>query len=48
MTQDSRNPQHNCFPVDHPLLGRRELLQAGGLTLLGVGLSDSTLAAASP
>lgn len=40
MTQFSQPQQHGCFPSDHPHLGRRELLQAGGLSLLGVGLSD--------
>src|SRR5581483_4801256 len=33
-------PPVGCQPQDHPLIGRRELLQAGGLGLLGVGLSD--------
>src|SRR5689334_14673012 len=29
-----------CDRGDHPLPGRRELLQAGGLSLIGAGLSD--------
>jgi hypothetical protein len=29
-----------CRKEDHPQLGRRELLQAGALTLLGTGLAD--------
>lgn len=29
-----------CQRVDHPQIGRRELLQAGGIGLLGTGLSD--------
>jgi hypothetical protein len=29
-----------CTRADHPRLGRRELLQVGGLSLLGAGLSD--------
>lgn len=29
-----------CQPGDHPALGRRELLQVGGLGLLGTGLAD--------
>lgn len=35
---DRRHPE--CRLVDHPLLGRRELLHVGGLSLLGMGLSD--------
>ncbi len=36
------NPRHRrgCHRADHPDLGRRHLLQAGGLTLLGAGLAD--------
>lgn len=29
-----------CEPSDHPHIGRRELLQVGGMSLLGAGLSD--------
>ena len=29
-----------CRPADHPHIGRRELLQAGGVGLLGMGLND--------
>ena len=29
-----------CRPGDHPHLGRRELLQVGGLSILGTGLAD--------
>jgi hypothetical protein len=29
-----------CQPEDHPLIGRREILQVGGLGLLGAGLAD--------
>ena len=29
-----------CQPGDHPAIGRREILQAGGIGLLGVGLAD--------
>src|SRR5262245_35035698 len=29
-----------CEHSDHPHIGRRELLQVGGLSLLGAGLSD--------
>ncbi len=32
--------RNGCQPQDHPILGRRELLHVGGLSLLGVGLSD--------
>src|SRR5262245_55817982 len=32
--------RHGCRREDHPSIGRRELLQAGGLGLLGVGLPD--------
>lgn len=32
--------RHGCRPQDHPHLGRRELLQIGGMTLLGTGLAD--------
>lgn len=36
-----RITSHNgCCPADHPLLGRRNLLQVGGLGLLGMGLGD--------
>src|SRR5438876_255047 len=29
-----------CQPDDHPKIGRRELLQIGGLSLFGAGLAD--------
>ena len=29
-----------CTPAEHPALGRRELLQVGGIGLLGTGLAD--------
>ena len=29
-----------CRREDHPAIGRRELLQVGGLSLLGTGLAD--------
>jgi hypothetical protein len=29
-----------CRPSDHPRIGRRELIRAGGLSLLGAGFSD--------
>jgi len=29
-----------CRPEDHPLIGRRALVQAGGMSLVGIGLSD--------
>jgi hypothetical protein len=29
-----------CTPSDHPHLGRRTLVQAGGMSLLGTGLAD--------
>jgi hypothetical protein len=32
--------RHGCRREDHPHIGRRELLQAGGLGLFGVGLAD--------
>ena len=32
--------RHGCRPSDHPLMGRRELLQVGSLGLFGTGLSD--------
>jgi hypothetical protein len=31
---------HGCRPFDHPDLGRRRLIQAGGLSLFGAGLGD--------
>ena len=33
-------PNHGCRPADHPQVDRRELLRAGGLSLLGLGLAD--------
>jgi hypothetical protein len=38
----NRSPGHRlgCQRDDHPHIGRRELLQAGGIGLLGVGLAD--------
>ncbi len=37
-----RLPQHRwgCKPEDHPQIGRRELLQIGGISLLGATLGD--------
>lgn len=32
--------QPGCTPADHPAIGRRALLQAGGIGLLGTGLAD--------
>src|SRR4051812_29178872 len=29
-----------CLRSDHPAIGRRELLQVGGISLLGTGLAD--------
>ena len=29
-----------CISHDHPRLGRRDLLQVGGMSLVGMGLSD--------
>jgi hypothetical protein len=38
----SHSPFHRpgCCPEDHPRLGRRDLLQVGGVGLVGMGLSD--------
>ena len=38
----SHAPPHHtgCNPNDHPRLGRRDLLQVGGMGLVGMGLSD--------
>src|SRR6185295_11315774 len=33
-------PHPACIPADHPAIGRRTLLQAGGIGLLGTGLGD--------
>lgn len=35
-------PSHRigCTPSDHPRIGRRRLLEAGGMSLLGLGLGD--------
>src|SRR5262245_16670541 len=33
-------PHPACIPADHPAIGRRALLQAGGIGLLGTGLGD--------
>lgn len=30
----------DCTPAEHPAIGRRELLQAGGIGLLGTGFAD--------
>jgi hypothetical protein len=35
-----RGHRAGCTPADHPRLGRRELLQAGGISLFGLGLGD--------
>ena len=32
--------RYGCRPQDHPRIGRRELLEVGGITLVGTGLSD--------
>ena len=32
--------RHGCNHVDHPRLGRRELLHVGGMSLLGMSLTD--------
>jgi hypothetical protein len=32
--------RHGCHREDHPHIGRRELLQVGGLGLFGAGLAD--------
>src|SRR5205085_1223232 len=32
--------RHGCCREDHPAIGRRELLQVGGLSLFGTGLAD--------
>lgn len=32
--------QPGCRPADHPAIGRRQLLQVGGIGLLGTGLAD--------
>jgi Protein of unknown function (DUF1501) len=37
---DQVTRRDGCHPLDHPGIDRRELLQAGSLSLLGVGLSD--------
>ncbi len=34
------NHRHGCNHADHPQIGRRELLQVGGMSLFGVGLAD--------
>ena len=36
------DPTHRagCNATDHPAIGRRQLIQAGGIALLGTGLSD--------
>src|SRR4051794_14815607 len=33
-------PAYGCRPEDHPLIGRRELLQIGALSLFGTHLGD--------
>lgn len=40
MTEFRSLRKPGCQPSDHPLLGRRELLQVGGMGLLGVGMAD--------
>jgi len=42
------NHRTGCTPRDHARIGRRRLLEAGGLSLLGLGLSDLLKAEASP
>ena len=32
--------RYGCRPQDHPRIGRRDLLEVGGMTLLGTGLAD--------
>ena len=32
--------RYGCRPQDHPRIGRRELLEVGGMTLVGTGLAD--------
>ncbi len=33
-------PSCGCIPSDHPAIGRRALLQVGGMNLVGMGLAD--------
>lgn len=40
MLSASRSRREGCRPEDHPLIGRRALVQAGGMSLVGLGLSD--------
>ena len=40
MTHFDRGHRAGCRPEDHPPIARRELLQVGGLSLLGLGLGD--------
>lgn len=40
MTPFTRARRNGCRPEDHPRLGRRALLQVGGVGLLGFGLAD--------
>ena len=32
--------RYGCRPQDHPRIGRRDLLEVGGMTLVGTGLAD--------
>src|SRR5262245_44193961 len=34
------NRRFGCRREDHPQIGRRQLLQAGGMSLFGAGMSD--------
>src|SRR5262245_22460837 len=40
MRETRTMPRSGCQRSDHPSIGRRELLQVGGLSLIGVGLGD--------
>lgn len=40
MTHPLIDRVRGCVSSDHPRIGRRELLRVGGISLLGVGLSD--------
>jgi uncharacterized protein (DUF1501 family) len=40
MPSTSLNRRTGCRPEDHPRVARRALVQAGGMSLVGIGLSD--------
>ncbi|MEZ6032145.1 MAG: DUF1501 domain-containing protein [Planctomycetaceae bacterium] len=40
MPSTSLNRRVGCRPEDHPRIARRALVQAGGMSLVGIGLSD--------